>query len=397
MNSTVRTSTQYQPPQVTPTSTRRGAIVVVVVFTAIAVCCIAALAINVAYIELTKTEMRMAADAAAKASVTTLGHTQNLDLASQAAINVALRHQVANLPLNLTPANLEFGRSVKVGSRFEFQPLSPNADTETINAVRITATLGSTGRQVLAFPNLLSAQRFHLSTQVSAAKIDHDICLVVDRSSSMAWDLSNQDFSYPGELNSLPKLQNFITPPHATLSRWAALKSSIDLFLDLLRRNPFEPKVSLVSYASNYDFGDHSVSVSNLDQPLTLSYATISNSLDHYKTVPLMGATNITAGLTTGINHLNDPRFRRVTAQKSIILFSDGLFTEGPDPSSMISIAKDSNITIYTVSFSSQANQGLMANIARQTHGQHFHANTAEELRQAFRRIAETLPTVLIQ
>lgn len=376
---------------------RRGAIVVVVVFAAIAVCCIAALAINVAYIELTKTEMRIATDAAAKASITTLGQTQNLDLATQSAISIALRHQVANLPLSLTRDNLEFGRSVKVGNRYQFQPLRPDAATETINAVRITATLGSTGRQVLAFPELLSVDRFNLSMQVSAAKIDHDICLIVDRSSSMAWDLSNINFSYPAELNTLPKLQNFITPPHKTHSRWAALKSSIDLFLDLLRRNPFEPKVSLVSYASNYKFGDHVVTVSNLDQPLTLGYASISNSLDHYKTVPLMGATNITAGLTTGINHLNDPRFRRVTSQKSIILFSDGLFTEGPDPSSMIAAANDSNITIYTISFSAQANQSLMANIARQTHGQHFHANTAEELRQAFRRIAETLPTVLIQ
>ena len=224
--------------------------VVVVVFAAIAVCCLAALAINVAYTELTKTEIRMAKDAAAKASITTLGHTQNLNLATQSAIAVALRHQVANLPLSITKENLEYGRSVKVGSRYEFQPLKPDIPTETINAVRITATLGSTGRQALAFPKLLSADRFNLSMQVSAAKIDHDICLIVDRSSSMAWDLSNQNFSYPAELNTLPKLQNFITPPHASLSRWATLKSSIDLFLDPLRRYPFEPKVSLVSYTS---------------------------------------------------------------------------------------------------------------------------------------------------
>ena len=69
------------PLKLRATPQRRGAIVVVVVFAAIAVCCLAALAINVAYIELTKTEMRMATDAAAKASITTLGHTQNLDLA----------------------------------------------------------------------------------------------------------------------------------------------------------------------------------------------------------------------------------------------------------------------------------------------------------------------------
>ena len=370
---------------------RRGAIVVVVVFAAVAVCCIAALAVNVAYIELTKTELRMATDAAAKASITTLGHTQNVNLATQSAINVAGAHQVANIPLNLTRTNLEYGRSVKVGSRYFFQPLQPNVPTETITAVRVTSTLGGAGRQVLAFPSLLNMDRFNLSMQVAAAKIDHDICLVVDRSSSMAWDLTNRDFSYPGELNLLPKLQNFITPPHVTLSRWAALKSSINLFLELLRRNPFEPKVSLVSFASDYRFGDHNVTVSSLDQPLTLSYTNISNSLAFYNTVPLMGATNISAGLTTAINHLNDPRFRRV------ILFSDGLFTDGAHPTSMINIAKDNNITIYTVSFSAQADQNVMRNLARQTHGLHIHANTAVELRQAFRRIAETLPTVLIQ
>lgn len=376
---------------------RRGAIVIVVIFAAIAVCCIAALAINVAYIELTKTELRMATDAAAKASITTLGQTQNVDLATQAAISVAIRHQVANTPFEITKANIEFGRSVKVGNRYEFLPLKADAATETINAVRLTTNLGANGRQVLAFPKLLSVERFNLSSQVSAAKIDHDICLVVDRSSSMAWDLSNTNFSYPGELNKLPKLQNFITPPHASLSRWAALASSIDIFLELLRRNPFEPKVSLVSYASNYQFGDHRVSVSSLDQTLTSSYASISNSLAFYKKVPLMGATNISAGLTTAINHLNDVNFHRLTSQKSIILFSDGLFTDGADPTSLIGFAKSSNITIYTISFSDQANKTLMSNIAKQTHGTHYHANTAEELRQAFRRIAETLPTVLIQ
>lgn len=376
---------------------RSGAIIVIVIFAMVAVLFLSAMAINVAYIELTKSELRMATDAAAKASITTLGNSGDIESATQVAIRVAANHRVANIPLAITKADIEFGRSVKKGYRYEFISMAPDTPSQTINAVRIKSTLGQSGRNVLAFSNFFESSRFNLQSQVSASKIDHDICIVVDRSSSMAWDLSNRAFSYPGELNGSPKLQNFITPPHSTLSRWAALKSSIDLFLDLLRRNPFEPRVALVSYASNYQFGDHIVRVSTLDQTLTLNYGAISSSLDFYKTVPLIGATNISAGLSSAINHLNDSRFIRLTSQKTIILFSDGIFTEGADPTSMIAVANSNNITLYTISFSDQANKSLMRQLALETHGQHFHANTAEELRQAFRSIAETLPTMLIE
>ncbi len=51
------------------------------------------------------------------------------------------------------------------------QPLRPDAATETINAVRITAHTRLYRRQVLAFPKLLSVDRFiNLSMQVSCGQ-----------------------------------------------------------------------------------------------------------------------------------------------------------------------------------------------------------------------------------
>jgi Ca-activated chloride channel homolog len=374
---------------------RHGAIHILVVFGSMAVLSIGALAINVAYIQLTMTEMRMAADSASKAAMIELSRSQSLAQASSAAVRVAGRHQVAGQALRITAGDIEFGRCERVGDRFVVRPIQAN--TDSVHSARVSPTLGANGRPLLAFQRILLSERFNVSANVTAAKFDHDICLVLDRSGSMAWDLSNKEFSYPGRGQKLPRLENMIIPPHQKQSRWAALRSGVADFIAVLDARPIKPHLAMVSYASYYEFGDHRVQEVTVDVPLGLNYANIQKVLAEYSSKPIMGGTNIRLGLIMARRQLLGSPWRRITAQRSIVLFSDGLYTDSTDPRTVISDLKANDITVHTISLSSQADQALMRELAEQTGGTHVHADSSTDLRRAFRTIAESLPTILIQ
>src|SRR6478672_653113 len=92
-------------------NSRRGAMMVL-----IAVClplCIimAAFAINVAWMQLVRTELRTSTDAAARAGAKELSLAQSTSVARDAAKNAAKRNLVAGAPLLLADADIEFGNS----------------------------------------------------------------------------------------------------------------------------------------------------------------------------------------------------------------------------------------------------------------------------------------------
>src|SRR3954462_8131059 len=123
---------------------RRGAMLVL-----IAVClplCIimAAFAINVAWMQLVRTELRTSTDAAARAGAKELSLAQSTSVARTAAKDAAKRNFVAGAPLLLADSDVEFGNSSQPTdtSRFVF-----TSGGKTPNAVRVTGqrTKGSLG------------------------------------------------------------------------------------------------------------------------------------------------------------------------------------------------------------------------------------------------------------
>src|SRR5262245_13115878 len=103
---------------------RRGAMLVL-----IAVClplCIimAAFAVNVAWMQLVRTELRTSTDAAARAGAKELSLSQTTAEAKTAAKNAAKRNLVAGAPLLLADSDIEFGNSSQPTdtSRFVFTP-----------------------------------------------------------------------------------------------------------------------------------------------------------------------------------------------------------------------------------------------------------------------------------
>ncbi|MEO8271632.1 MAG: hypothetical protein ABI557_18055, partial [Aureliella sp.] len=273
---------------------RKGTIIVLSAFMLAMLSIIAALCMNSAYIALAKTEMRLATDAAAKAASISYGMQADPDMTESARIayarlrgrQICQRHMVAGAPLQIRNIDVSFGNATPMANgRFEF-----TLNGTPTNSTQVHASFVRRAGSVAALPALgkfLGREEFELEENSIATRVDNDICLVVDRSGSMAWDLTNDPYSYPGAMHGKSIIQNYFLDPHPTLSRWAALQSSVDTFLNVLNSNPYHPRVSLVSYASNFEFGLFNSTVSSIDQPLTINFDAVRSKLATYADKPL--------------------------------------------------------------------------------------------------------------
>ena len=369
---------------------RDGAALVLILLVVTAQFMIAALVINWTYINTARRQLRAAVDASAKASLTTLATSQSTALGRQSGIDIAASHLVANAPLRLSSGDVVFGRSTRgANGAYTFA-----ANVRPFNSVRVQANIPSIATFL---GNILGRDRFSLSSTSTAARVDNDVCLVLDRSGSMAWDSSNREFQYPTGVAGLSTLQQYFEPPHPTASRWAALLRGVTTFLDTIRDRDPEAQLALVTFASDYEFGDHRSRQVSTDQALTTSRSSIINAAAEFGQRAIIGDTNPGAGLLEAAEVLNGRRgglIPRITAQKTIVLFSDGLMTEGPDPVS-VAASLGPGFTVHTITFSDGADRDLMQRVAVARGGIHVHATTAAGLIAAFQRIAEQIPNVL--
>ena len=373
---------------------RRGATLVLIAIMSTALISLGALVINWSYVELTNTQLRSASDAAVKAAVVTLSQTQNQGDARRAAKAIAREYTIGGKQLRLRNTDIEFGTSeLQDDGSYSFV-----TGQQPVNSARVTAGLGDgalTASIPVLFSNFLTTSSFDLEKQSTAGRYDHDICVVVDRSASMAWDLSGVDFSYPEEYNDDSTVQNYFKAPHPTGSRWAKLVEALGVFQEVVDRRNLNAQVGLASYSSNYTFGQFESYRVSTDQAMsgeTIDFVAAAEAIGQE---PIIGDTNIRAGINEGKNVLLDDE-KRGTANRTMILLSDGRRTEGGNP-----IAKATNfynnrrITIHTISFGDGADQVTMQAIADAAGGNYYHALTGSQLEAAFEDIAQQLPAVL--
>jgi Ca-activated chloride channel family protein len=366
-------------------SERRAAMLVL-----IAVClplCIimAGFAINVAWMQLVRTELRTATDAAARAGAKQLSVTQTTAAARTAAKNAAKRNLVAGCPLQLADNDIEFGKSVQPSplSRFAFTP-----DANKPNAVRVTgrrtqASLDGPANQV--FTGLLNTRQFEPSKVAIGTQLDRDICLVVDRSGSMMRGLFGSDV--PG---------GKCKPPHPTKSRWGNLATAVRSFLDELEKTSQDELCGMVSYSSDITSCGQKFKISEINCDLTKDYKLIRDAMGKKSAGPVEGNTAISAGLDDGITVLTGAAARPF-AVKTMILMTDGIHNTGAEPIRSARVAAQKGIVIHTITFSVEADVPRMKDVAAATGGQHFHADDQAELIKVFRQIASTLPVLLTE
>jgi Ca-activated chloride channel homolog len=379
---------------------RRGTIVALSAFVFVALLMVAGLSINLTQLSTTKTELRLASDAAAKAGAIVLGQTQDVAQARTAAQNIAARHRVNDKSMTIYNVDVKIGFSEKQpNGTFTF-----SENVEPYNSVRVFTSLGENARAGegnFYLTGFLNPDTFTMTYNSTATRVDHDICLVVDRSGSMAWDMSDQEWSYPdseelNEINEVNKsiIQRYFELPHPEDSRWAALTRSSEVFFEHLESLPVDVQSGLVSYSSNFEFGLYESNASTIHSQLTDNYSSLQTMMENVATKPLIGNTNIASGMQDAVQVLTGPQ-SRVTAKGTMVVLTDGRWNQGTDPVAVASAAAAANVTVHTITFSEQADQVTMAAVAQAGGGNHYHAPNEAALQAIFAEIAQTLPAVL--
>lgn len=338
-------------------SSRRGAMLVLIVITLIALMIGAMFSIDIAYMHVVRAELRTATDAAARAGASTLARNQSVANAITATKNIASKNQVAGKGLTLNNGDIELGGIKPNGRKLDF-----DATAKLLAAVRVNGRRDANsadGTVPLFFGRVFNVNTFAPTETATSASNVRDVALVLDVSGSM-------------EL------------PMGTVTRLQALQKSVSVFLDELNRSSPLVQVSLSVYSSS----------STEILPLTQNLNAVRNSVSQLQA---LGSTAIGLGLQSGVSSLQNDPLTRPFAVKTVIVMTDGQHNTGPSPLVTVSNAVAAGFTVHTVTFSPDANQQLMQAVAASTPGgQHFHADDGTDLTDAFRTIAKNLSVVLI-
>jgi len=310
--------------------------------------------VDVAYMHLTRSELKSVTDLAAHASVEALTRGQSEQDAIAAAQRVAGLHTVAGKTLQLDTADIVLGRhSYNGSSRLAF-----NAGVQPYSAVRINGRLtegSNSGAVSTFFARAFGLDTFEVTRSSTAAQMDRDIALVLDVSTSM----------YGG-------------------TRFDAMITAANAFCDEIEQTHETEHVSIIIY-------NHSATTV---QPLTDDVATLRSALD---TVAITDSgTGIGEGLLQGSRSLDSDAMARPLAYQQIILMTDGNHNTGTAPIDAVPTAVARKQVVDTITFSSDADQDRMIDVADAAGGRHFHASSDQQLINLYREMARSIELQLI-
>lgn len=355
---------------------RRGSTIVLMCLLLPVVLAIAAFVINVVYMELARTELQITTDVATRAAGRVLAVTGDQQQAIDAADRLLKANPFANETLPLSGTDIVFGVSTRTTDteRYQFSSGSnPNAVRVSANGNVKVPTLFPTMGIPIDFRPIKSS----ISTQTVV-----DIALVMDRSGSMAFSSSESSGGFMPSNAPFGWTFGQQVPPKA---RWLDAVDAVERFIVMMEQSHIEEHLSLSTYSS--DMTD--------DVALTESYCDIRNAMDFHSKNFWGGATNIGGGILCGWSTLSDKKSARPWASRVMIILTDGIHNIGVDPILAAEQAAAQNIIIYTITFSAEADQAKMQEIARIGAGKHYHAATPAQLVEAFEQIAKSLPTLI--
>ncbi|MEM6366591.1 MAG: vWA domain-containing protein, partial [Planctomycetota bacterium] len=292
-------------PSARPAKDRRGAMLVMIAVMLMLFLFTVAFSVDIAYMHLSRAELRAATDAASKAAATTLADTLSRDAAIARGQQIAAANRVANQPLLLSAGDFEFGRSERQqNGKYAFAAAGGNA----LNSVRVRGqrTRSSlSGAVPLFFGNVTGTQVFEPITDATATYIERDITLVVDRSGSM------------------------------TGTKIFELRAALDVFVRLLDSTPVQERVGLASYNDQ----------ATEDVALTTNLNAINAAMAG---MPTRGFTSISRGMEAGGRIAR--RGRPVEfVERTMIVMTDGRHNRGPEPASVARVLAGEKTMIHTI------------------------------------------------
>lgn len=345
---------------------------------------LAAIAVNLAYIQCVNTKLQIVTDAATRAAgweyVQTGDEVASLTVAQQ----LADLNPVEATVMTINAGDVQFG----VASRTTHNKAYTFTETTAGNgnAVRITTNSfasGSGDAVVPFFPTFGTGFSIRPVSIASYAQTTLDVAVVVDESGSMAFAADEQVSGTPAAAPPGWKFGDAV-PPN---SRWLDLVNAVDQFLNVLQFTAKVEKVALVGYSNN----------ALVRQFLTNEYGAVRDQLADVSDEFYGGGTATGDAILHALDAVAHPQYARPWANNAIIIMSDGDHNRGSDPYVAAQNAADQGIPIYTVTFGGGADQTMMKDIAQMTGGAHYHASDAAQLNQVFHDLATRLPAMLTE
>lgn len=403
-----------------PVSPRRGAAQVMIALMLFVFAIMSAFMIDFAYMQLIRGQARMVADSAARAGAEALVRTRDPNLAVQAAMDIAGRNEVGGRPFALSSSDVVLGQSIAASNgTWDFTP-----GAMPYNSVRVTSRVrhdSPFGAAPLFFGGVTGIDDFQTRAQATAGEQPVEICLCLDRSLSMSqeaivsfrWpagnDLLYPLFHYNGSLAACYQH----SPPHRSISRWAVLRSALDIFFQECAKAVNPPRVALVTFSSTATQIRHpflTYSTTSVDVPMPTgagvtwesNLSQLQTAISNRSNLPLAGSTNTVAGLQDAVNVCTGAT-GRVQARKVIILMTDGAHDAGASPVPAANNAAAAGITVHCVSML-LARQTALEQVAAITGGKYYVTGLSStssqqsftELQAAFKDIANQIPIVLM-
>ena len=377
---------------------RRGAVLPLVAVFVVVLMAMAAFSIDISYIALTQTQLKAATDAASKAGTSALVQGKSDAQAIADAINMAAMNSVNGKPLKITASDIQVGQSVLQtdGSWSFVAGLKPS------QAMQITSNMSASnanGAVNFFFAPVFGSKTFNATNTSVASAFACEVCLVLDRSHSMCFDQTGNDWSYP-----LPYLLDWvlgIKNKPATGSRWLALDTAINSFSTILKTANAPPRVGVVTWADDigkntteYQLTGQTSVGCTTDLGLSTDMTAVYNAVKAKSGKVMLGGTEMAAGMDAGKAMLTGAGVKSY-AKKVMILMTDGQWNAGRDPLLSAAECKAANITVHCVCFLQKADQTTTKAIASMTGGKFYYATDAASLNAAFKDLAYTLPVVL--
>ena len=371
-------------------TTRKAAILTLFILMLPVLLIMLGFSVDLAYMHLVQTEMRLASDNAARVASDNLSRYENENRAKKAGIDIAAQFIVAGKPLRLQSGDFDFGRAtVNENGAYIF-----DTNGSPLNAVRVNAVRDSNNRDgtvPLFFSRLISNQEYAPQVISTASFINVDICLVLDRSTSMKFNVNSNETGMG--VND----RRFCRAPGSS-SRWAALDSAVKVFNDVLRSNTSEEQISIITFGSDLNSVQPGLCgrqpAATLDMQLSTNIDAADGTMNTLSNSVWNGNTEIAAGIQIATAELASVRSRRF-ADRVMIVLTDGFPTAG-DAIAAAAEAAAQQVTVYAITFGPEGDRSYMKQVAAAGNGEHAHAATEQELKDIFKRFAAKA-TILIQ
>ncbi len=353
---------------------RNGAALLIVAGIIFASLAIAAYAINVVYIQFTRTELQVVADVASRAACRALVDTGKQNAAYAAAQRLSDANKVAGKNLQLATGDLEFA----VATRYSAANGYTYTQQANPNSVQFKSSFFQrTGNSIpMLFPSFTSKKSFAPSKNAIATQAELDMIIVLDCSSSML---------VPPMLPSGNEGLLQLPFPPAVTSRWRLAEAGINEMIGALNATPQNEQLGLVTFNN----------LSLLNVPLSTNYAAVQGGVALQGQLYLGGLSSLADGLRSAVTLLSNQGSARPWSSRVILLISDGKENFGAGALSVAQSAANAHMMIHTISISSEANIALMEAIADTGYGRHFHADTAVQFADIVGDIGKRLPVLI--